>query len=151
MYDLHQSLEGGVKPRNSNSLEATLRELREETDLRIHQLQTKWIGNDSKFDCDIYAIELDIRENPQWTEQNKMELWGIILWDIYINITVSRLLTPTHYTYIEIFLKEVGIISTKVNVTFNEYEEVCQYDPEDAPNELGINENWEPQNQVTIN
>jgi len=64
MYSLHQSPSGGIEPRNSNSLETALRELREETGFRIHQLRVKWIGNDDKFDCDIYIIELDIGENP---------------------------------------------------------------------------------------
>ncbi len=41
----------------------------------------------------------------------------------------------------EIFLKKAGIISTEVNVTFEEFDEVIQYDPEDALVELDINEN----------
>ena len=65
MYGLHQSPEGAVETKDSNSLETTLRELREETDLRIHQSRPKWIENDIKFDYNIYTIELDIRENPQ--------------------------------------------------------------------------------------
>jgi len=65
MYDLHQSSEEGVEPIDSNSLEAALRELRKETALRIHHSRAKWIGNNEKFDCNIYAIELNIRENPQ--------------------------------------------------------------------------------------
>jgi len=65
MYSLHQFLGGGVKPTDSNSLEAVLRELKEETALRIHHARVKWIGNDKRFDCDIYAIKLDIRKNPQ--------------------------------------------------------------------------------------
>ena len=64
MYDLHQSSRGTVKSKDSNSLEAALRELREEIGLRIHQSRSKWIGHDPKFDCNIYAIELDIRKNP---------------------------------------------------------------------------------------
>jgi len=36
MYGLHQSPRGAVETKDSNSLEAALRELREETDLRIH-------------------------------------------------------------------------------------------------------------------
>ncbi len=59
---------------------------------------------------------------------------------MYINMVASRLLISTHCTYTKIFLKEAGIISTEVNVTFEEHEEVLQYDPEDVPNELGINE-----------
>jgi len=65
MYGLHQSFRGEVEPKDSNSLKAILRKLKEETGLRIHHSQTKWIGNDDKFDCDIYAIKLNIRKNSQ--------------------------------------------------------------------------------------
>jgi len=74
MYDLHQSPGGAVENKDSNSLEAALRELRKETALKIHHSRAKWIGNDIKFDCDVYAIKLDIGENPQWMEQDKMGL-----------------------------------------------------------------------------
>ncbi len=36
MYGLHQSPGGAIETRDSNSLEAALRELKEETGLRIH-------------------------------------------------------------------------------------------------------------------
>ncbi len=65
MYDLYQSSDRGMKPKDSNNLEAALRELRKETGLRIHYSRVKWIGHDNKFNCDIYTIELDIRKNPQ--------------------------------------------------------------------------------------
>ena len=129
MYSLHQSLRGAVKTKDSNSLEAALRELREETGLRIHQSRPKWIGYDLKYDCDVYAIELDIGENPQWTEQDKMGLWGIIPWDIYINMMASRLLTPTHCTHTEMFLMEAGIIARGINITFDDEVEELRYDP----------------------
>ncbi len=64
MYGFHQSPGGAVETKDSNSLEAALKELREETDLRIHQSRAKWIGHNPKYDCNIYAIELNIRENP---------------------------------------------------------------------------------------
>ncbi len=69
---------------------------------------------------------------------------------MYINIATSRLLISIHCTHMEIFLKEAEIIFLKVNITFEEYDEVLQYDLKDASNELEINENWEFQNQVTI-
>ena len=150
MFRLHQSPEGAVESKDSNSLKATLRELREETALRIYQSRPKWIGNDPKFDCDIYAIKLDIGKNPQWTEQDKMGPWRIILWNIYINMVVSKLLTSTHCTHTKIFLKEAGIILSKVNITFDEHIEERSFDPENASNKLSINEDWEPQNQVII-
>src|SRR6266511_1104365 len=117
MYGLHQSSGGVVKTKDSNSLEAVLRELREETGLRIHQSRPKWIEYDPKYNCDVYAIELDIGENPQWTEQDKIGPWGIISYDMYINMAASRLLTLTHYTHTEMFLMEAGIISRGINVT----------------------------------
>src|SRR6266540_7136786 len=111
MYSLHQSPGGAVKTKDSNSLEAALRELREETGLRIHQSRPKWIGYDLKYDCDVYAIELDIGKNPQWIEQDKMGLLRIIPWDMYINMAASRLLTLIHCTHTKMFLIEAGIIS----------------------------------------
>ena len=65
-------------------------------------------------------------------------------------MAASRLLISTHCTHTEMFLLEVGIISTDVNVTFDDKVEEVQYNSEDVLNELGINENWKPQNQVTI-
>ncbi len=62
----------------------------------------------------------------------------------------SRLLTPTHCTHTEMFLIEAGIISSGVNVTFDDKIEEIRYDSEDVSDELGINEDWEPQNQVII-
>ena len=65
MYSLHQLSGKGIESKDSNSLEAALRELRKETGLRIYHLRVKWIGYDEKYDCNIYAIELDIGKNPQ--------------------------------------------------------------------------------------
>ena len=69
---------------------------------------------------------------------------------MYINIATSRLLTPIYCTHTEIFLKEAEIILTEVNITFEECDEILQYDSENALNELCINENWKSQNQVII-
>ena len=69
---------------------------------------------------------------------------------MYINMVASRLLTPTHCTHIEMFLMEAGIILRGINVTWDDKVEELQYDPEDALTELGINKDWKPRNQVTI-
>ncbi len=69
---------------------------------------------------------------------------------MYINMMANRLLILTYYSHIKIFLKKAEIISTEVNVTFEEFDKVLQYDLKDASNELGINEDWESWNQVTI-
>ncbi len=139
-----------MKTEDSNSLEVALRELREETGLRIYQSRPKWIDHDLKYDCNVYFIELDIGENPSWTEQDKMKLWGIIPWDMYINMVASRLLTPTHSTHTEMFLMEAGIIARGINVTIDDEVEELQYDLQDPPAELRINKDWESRNQVTI-
>ena len=69
---------------------------------------------------------------------------------MYINMAASRLLTSTHCTHTEMFLMKAGIISRGINVTWDDKVEKLQYDPKDALTELGINEDWEPQNQITI-
>ena len=56
----------------------------------------------------------------------------------------SKLLIPTHCTNTEMFLKEAEIILTEMNVTFDDKVEEVQYDLKDAPDELDINEDWEP-------
>ncbi len=65
-------------------------------------------------------------------------------------MVVSKLLTLIHCTHTEIFLIEAEIIFTGINITFDDKMEELQYDLEDAPDELDINEDWESQNQVTI-
>jgi len=55
-------------------------------------------------------------------------------------MATSRLLTPTYCTYTKIFLKEARIIFIEVNITFEKFDEILQYDPKDASNELKINE-----------
>src|SRR6266540_3966919 len=69
---------------------------------------------------------------------------------MYINMVTSKLLILTYCTHTEMFLIEVGIISTEVNVTFDDRVEEMKYDLEDVSDELGINENWESRNQVII-
>ncbi len=49
------------------------------------------------------------------------------------------------------FLKEAEIISAEVNITFNDKIKEMWYDPEESPDELGINEDWKSRNQVMIN
>ncbi len=70
---------------------------------------------------------------------------------MYINMAASRLLTPTHCTHTEMFLIKAEIIARGINVTWNNQVEELKYDPKDALADLGINEDWEPRNQVTIN
>ena len=67
-----------------------------------------------------------------------------------INMTASRLFTPTYCMHTEMFLMEAGIISRGINVTWDDKVEELQYDPEDVPAKLEINEDWEPRNQITI-
>ena len=50
----------------------------------------------------------------------------------------------------KIFLLEAGIILIDVNVIFDNKVEEIRYDLEEAPDELGINEDWKSRNQVTI-
>ena len=124
IYGLHQSSGGGVKLEDVNSLGAILRKLRKETRLRIYHLKAKQIKHDDKYSCDLYAIELDIGENSEQIEQDKIGPQRIILYNMYINMVTNRLLTLIHYTYIKLFLKEVGIITSDINIMWEEYDEI---------------------------
>ncbi len=42
--------------------------------------------------------------------------------DMYINMIASKLLILTHCTYIEIFLKEIGISTLNINMIFEKYD-----------------------------
>jgi len=59
-------------------------------------------------------------------------------------MAVSNLLTLTHCIHTEMFLLEARIISTDVNVTFDDKIEEIRYDLKEAPDKLGINEDWKP-------
>ncbi len=65
MYELYQSLKGGVESIDAYSLDATLRKLRKETGLKIYLSKVKWLDYDDKFNCDIYTIELDLEKKSE--------------------------------------------------------------------------------------
>ena len=44
----------------------------------------------------------------------------------------------------------LGVGFDFTTVTFDDKVEEVQYDPKDVSDKLGINEDWEPQNQITI-
>ncbi len=50
----------------------------------------------------------------------------------------------------KLFLKKARIIFFKINITFEEYEKVLQYNLKDALVKLSINKDWKSQNQITI-
>jgi len=49
-----------------------------------------------------------------------MGSWRIIPWDMYINMTASRLLTSTYCIHTKMFLMEAEIIARGINVTFDD-------------------------------
>ncbi len=65
-------------------------------------------------------------------------------------MAASKLLTNPLYAYGDILNGSRNYLN-RVNITFDDKVEEMRYDPKDVPDELGINEDWEPQNQVTIN
>ncbi len=62
-------------------------------------------------------------------------------------MAASSLLIPTYCIYTEIFFEGAGRYAI---VTFNENDEVFQYDLEDILEDIGINQDWKLQNQITI-
>ncbi len=55
------------------------------------------------------------------------------------------------YENVKIFFKGVEILISCTNVTFEKYEEILQYDPENMLEILEINDNRKSKHQVTIN
>ena|SRR6266498_2518502 len=47
-------------------------------------------------------------------------------------MTASKLLIPTYCIHTELFLKKVDIIISEVNITFEEYDKIFQYDSKDT-------------------
>src|SRR6266498_5358229 len=94
MFRLYQSPGGAVEPKDSNSLEVTLRELREKTALRIYQLRPKWIGNNPKFDCDIYAVKAPLsfvrRSGPDFFSSLAADSKSLVFLWITKNLSVSQ-------------------------------------------------------------
>ncbi len=68
IYDLYQSLREGIELVDTYSLDATFRKLEEKTVLKIHLSQAKWLGYNDQYKCNIYIIELDLKEKPEWME-----------------------------------------------------------------------------------
>ncbi len=62
IYSLYQSSEGDIDLRDINSQDIILRELKKEIELRVYSLRAKWISHNNKYNCDIYIIELDLKE-----------------------------------------------------------------------------------------
>ena len=71
MYLKYQVSCGKVE-REETSLEAVQRETQEETNLRIPIKAFQYIGNDPKFNCDMYTVKLYKDEVPELTKSYNM-------------------------------------------------------------------------------
>ena len=64
---------------------------------------------------------------------------------MYLQIVVNKLLTLTHCTYTELFIKKTSMITfnPNVEVIFNKFEKVLQYDAEKSVRNLRYqNKEW---------
>ena len=74
MYLKYQIFCGKVE-KGEIFLEAIQREIQEETNLRILIKAFQYIGNDPKFNCDMYMVKLYEDEIPELTESHNMMVW----------------------------------------------------------------------------
>ncbi len=65
MYSLHQLFSGKIEFTDAYSLDAALKELKEETGFRMHYFRVRWLNHNEKYNYNIYTIELDSKEKPK--------------------------------------------------------------------------------------
>ena len=98
--------EGKVE-KNETSIEAVLRETKEETGLIIEPQRMKKIFNDANYNCDVYITQLFDHEKPKQTEPQKAGKWHVLELEQYLTLIKEQRTTPTHYTNCDQIIEEI--------------------------------------------
>ena len=77
MYNLWQ-VSGGKVELGESSVQATIRETKEETGLQVEKEELTYLFNDPKFNCDIYATKLTHNLRLKHTEPEKQGPWKLV-------------------------------------------------------------------------
>ncbi|CAB5179541.1 unnamed protein product [Rhizophagus irregularis] len=98
MYNLWQVAGGKVENRES-SLQAVLRETKEETALDIKKDECVFLFNDPVFNCDVYLTKVPDYQELQRTEPEKQGAWTITSFEQFQFMAKHNELTPTLVNY----------------------------------------------------
>jgi len=79
------------KADKQESITAVKREVKEETDLAVTQLQ--WLVNDPKYDCDIYLCDIE-KFKSRRSEPNKSSAWRHYSYDAFVRLSTQRRTMP---------------------------------------------------------
>ena len=144
MPNLWQTICGKVEL-NESSINACIRETREETGIRLTNNRPIFIFNDDEFDCDVYITHLLYDEIPQHTEPTKMSRWIKINLNEYRRLTKLKIMTPTHNKKVDEIIKHLRQNDYKEKIfqipptaikgmknTFNGMNDKLDNEPKDA-------------------
>src|SRR6266540_1757262 len=105
MNNMWQSSKG--KTDGEPSMEATLRELEEETDLVAELEDLKFLINDPNYNCDVYTLKIHLNTELDLIEPDKNGEWEKFSFEAYERIVREGRTIPTHTTCIEPILHRI--------------------------------------------
>ncbi|EXX64785.1 gag-pol fusion protein [Rhizophagus irregularis DAOM 197198w] len=131
MYNLWQVAGGKVENRES-SLQAVLRETKEETALNIEKDECVFLFNDPAFNCDVYLTKVPDYQELQRTEPEKQGAWTITSFEQFQFMAKHNELTPilvNYYTDIlnQLIREEPAYLNQKERAEEALYEEAIVY------------------------
>src|SRR5215469_11398446 len=103
MFNLWQ-VAGGKVERGESSLQAVLRETKEETGLQLAKEDCIYLTNDPKFNCDIYLTKVFDNQQLQRTEPEKQGAWTNMAFQQYEFMAKNKELTPSLITFCTLIL-----------------------------------------------
>jgi ADP-ribose pyrophosphatase YjhB (NUDIX family) len=106
MYNLWQVVCGKVE-KGESTLQAVLRETKEETGLEIGRNNTQLIFNDPTFNCDVYITKVTDDQKLQRIESEKQGAWTITSFDQFKFMVKHKKLTPTLVEYSNTILNQL--------------------------------------------
>ena len=105
---------GGKVDKGEGSLEAAMRETKEETGIEVDPKWTRYIEKDAEFNCDIFITK--INKYPKLTEPNKMKEWKPYTFQEYLLRTQKGELTPSHTKFYEQILEKIFVNNLKLEM-----------------------------------
>src|SRR6266511_3364718 len=109
MKNMWQSPRG--KTDGELSMEATLRELEEETGLIAELEDLKFLINNPNYNCDVYTLKVHLNTELDLMEPDKNGEWEKFFFEAYKKMARQGRTTPTHTTCIELILYRIKLKS----------------------------------------